>query len=151
MDFGTGSGFGFTRDTVGKLHRKDHPFQVILGRDVEIGRYTSIDKGSWRDTIIGNGTKIDSLVHIGHNARIGKHCLVVAGTVVGGSCNIGDYCFLGENCSIRQHITIGDHVMVGMGAVVLKDVPDNDIIAGNPAKSIKNKVNNIKKWWTHSV
>ena len=149
MEFG--SGFGFTRDKDGILHRKPHPFDVTIGKNVEIGRFTNIDKGSWRDTTIGEGTKIDSHVHIGHNVIIGKHCLLVAGTIVGGSAEIGYFCFIGENASIRQHIKIGNHVMIGMGAVVINNVEDNDIIAGNPAKSIKNKVTNVPDWWTHSV
>ena len=140
-NFSSGSGFGFRRNTSGELKRNDHPFSVIFGENVEVGRLTNIDRGSWRSTSIGTGTKIDSLVHIGHNVIIGRHCLLVSGCVIGGSTEIGDYSYIGENASIRQHLKIGHHVIIGQGAVVIKDVPDYDIVAGNTAKSIKDKVN----------
>jgi len=140
-NFSSGSGFGFKRNKSGELTRNDHPFGVIFGKDVEIGRLTNIDQGSWRSTSIGMGTKIDSLVHIGHNVIIGRHCLLVSGCVIGGSTEIGDYTYIGENASIKQHLKIGHHVIVGQGAVVIKDVPDYDIVGGNTAKSIKDKVN----------
>ena len=139
-NFSSGSGFGFKRDKNGKLTRNEHKWGINMFHDVEIGRLTNIDRGSYRYTEIGEGTKIDSLVHIGHNAIIGRHCLIVSGAVIGGSAEIGDYTYIGENASIKQHIKIGHHVIVGQGAVVIKDVPDYDIVAGNTAKSIKDKV-----------
>ena len=140
QDISSGSGFGFMRDKSGKLKRNEHDYEIKLGRNVEIGRLTNIDKGSWRDTIIGNGTKIDSLVHIGHNAIVGKHCLLVAGSNIGGSAEIGEYSYIGMNAVIKQHIKIGKHVIIGAGAIVINDVADYEIMAGNPAKSIKSKV-----------
>lgn len=133
-------GFGYYRDKDGILVRKENNYGVITGPGVEIGRFSCVDKGSYRDTIIEEGTKIDNLVHIGHNALIGKHCLIVAGTVVGGSCEIGDYTYIGMNVSIKDHVKIGRQVIVGAGSVVINDILDKDIVAGNPAKSIKDKV-----------
>lgn len=132
-------GFGYNRDKDGKLIRKGNTGDILVKKDVEIGRFTCIDKGSYRDTVIGEGTKLDNLVHIGHNAIIGNHCLIVAGTVVGGSCEIGDFSYVGMNVSIKDHVKIGKRCIVGAGSVVVKDVPDYDIVAGNPAVSIKSK------------
>jgi len=136
-----GFGFGYLRKSDGFLVRKKNSKMLVLGDNVEIGKYTVLDCGSYRNTVVGDGTKIDNLVHIGHNVIIGKNCLIVAGTVVGGSVEIGDSCYIGMNVSIRDHVKIGKHVLIGAGSVVLRDVPDYDIVAGNPAISIKNRVN----------
>ena len=135
-----GYGFGYKRAEGGILHRKENYFDVKLGWNVEIGNFTNIDKGSYRDTEIGEGTKVDSCCHLGHNCRIGKHCLIVAGTIIGGSAEIGDFCFIGMNSSIKDHVKIGKHVIVGAGSVVIHDIVDYDIVAGNPAVSVKDKV-----------
>ena len=125
----------------GGIFRKGHiTDEATIGKDVEIGRLVNIDKGSWRDTKIGQGTKIDSHVHISHNAIVGEHCLLVAGGSIGGSAEIGDYSYIGFNAVIKQHVTIGKHVIIGAGAIVINDVADYEIMAGNPAKSIKSKV-----------
>lgn len=133
-------GFGFERNAAGyllPLTRREHEFGVIIEDDVEIGSNSVIHRGRWRDTVIGEGTKIDSLVHVAHNVHIGKHCLVVAGTVIGGSVTIGDGCFIGENVSIKQGVKIADHVTVGMGTVVLQDIDQpNSTWVGNPAHKI---------------
>jgi UDP-3-O-[3-hydroxymyristoyl] glucosamine N-acyltransferase len=134
-------GFGFETedDTTTKptykipLIRKKHDYPVVINRNVEIGSFTTVDAGSWRKTIIGEGTKIDSHVKIAHNVQIGKSCLIVAGAVIGGSCTIGDNVFIGINASIKQRIKIGDNAIIGMGAVVIKDVPANATVKGNPA------------------
>lgn len=133
-------GFGYKRDMFGHLSRKPNRFGIKKGRGVEIGRYTCIDKGSYRDTVIGDYTKIDNNCMIGHNCILGREILIVAGVVLGGSSEIGDYTYIGMNVSIRDHVKIGKHVIVGAGSVVINDIPDNDIVAGNPAKSIKNKI-----------
>jgi UDP-3-O-[3-hydroxymyristoyl] glucosamine N-acyltransferase len=80
------------------------------------------------------------MVHIGHNTLIGKHCQIAAGTAIGGSTKIGDMCWTGLN-SILRKVHVGNNVIVGCGAVVICDVPDGDIVAGVPARSIKHKVN----------
>jgi len=133
-------GFGFERNETGyliPLTRREHPCGVMIGDDVEIGSNTVIHRGRWRDTVIGEGTKIDSLVHVAHNVVIGKHCLIVAGTVIGGSCTIGDHCFLGENVSLKQGVKIAQNVTIGMGAVVLNDITQpNSTWVGNPARKI---------------
>lgn len=132
-------GFGFVRDEFGTLHRMPHFGCVSIGDDVEIGRNTCIDTGVFGETIIGDGTKIDNLVHIAHNVSIGKNCLIVAGAIIGGSVTIGDNCFIGIGAMIRDGVIIGDDVTIGMGAVVINDVADGLTVVGNPAKILERK------------
>ena len=133
-------GFGFAvkppdgKEYVYPLRRNKHGYRVIIHDNVEIGPLCVIDRGSWRDTIIGSHTKLDSCVKVAHNVQMGKNNLLVHGTVIGGSCTIGDNNFFGINCSIKQHLTIGSNCVIGMGAVVIHDVPDNTTVYGNPAK-----------------
>jgi UDP-3-O-[3-hydroxymyristoyl] glucosamine N-acyltransferase len=115
------------------LTRKKHIFTVIIEDNVEIGAFTVIDRGSWRDTVVGRGTKIDSHVKIAHNVQIGENCLIVAGAVIGGSVTMGSGCFIGINAAIKQRVVIGDNAVVGMGSVVTKDVHANTTVIGNPA------------------
>ena len=133
-------GFGFKRDAEGILKRNNHKFDTYIHDTVEIGRQVNIDQGSWRNTEIHEGTKIDSLAHIAHNVIIHEHCLIIAGAIILGSAEIGKFSYIGGGAIIKQRTKIGEHVIVGMGAVVIKDVKDNDIVAGNPAKSIKHKI-----------
>jgi UDP-3-O-[3-hydroxymyristoyl] glucosamine N-acyltransferase len=134
------AGFSFTRDKETlELTRKPHHYSVEIGNNVEIGANSNIARGSYTDTVIGDGTKIDALVHIGHNAKIGKNCIIVAGAVVGGSTQIGDNCWIGMNASLKNRIKVGNGVIVGAGSYVSNDVNDGDIVAGVPAKSIKHK------------
>lgn len=133
-------GFAFERHADGSLERFAHLGQVIIGDDVEICANASIARGSLSNTIIGSGTKIDALVHVAHNVVIGKNCELTAGSVVGGSTIIGNNCWLGLNSTLKNKIKIGNNVIIASGASVIHDVDDNDIVAGVPAKSIKNKV-----------
>jgi UDP-3-O-[3-hydroxymyristoyl] glucosamine N-acyltransferase len=112
---------------------------VEIGNGVEIGANTCIDRGTLGNTVIGDGTKIDNLVHIAHNVRIGKHCLVIAHAMIGGSCVIGDHAWIAPNAGIIQKKHIGEHATVGLGAVVLEDVPPNETWTGVPAKKIEQK------------
>ena len=133
-------GFGFERGEKAyliPLQRREHPKGIIIHDNVEIGSNSIIHRGRWRDTEIGEGTKIDSLVHVAHNVNIGRNCIIVAGTVLGGSCTIGDSCFIGENVSIKQGITIARNVTIGMGSVVRHHIIEpNSTWAGNPCKKI---------------
>src|SRR5262249_59809654 len=87
-------GFGYVPDRKGAL-KVPHTRRVIIQDDVEIGANTHIHRGARRDTVIGEGTKIDNLVQIGHNCSIGRHCLIVSQTGISGSVEIGDYAMLG--------------------------------------------------------
>lgn len=124
-------GFGYARDPKdGSLVKLPHRGNVEIHQGVEIGSNVCIDRAVVGSTIIGEGTKIDNLVHIAHGVKIGKHCLIVAGAVIGGSTVIGDRCFIGINASIRNKVTIGNDVTIGMGAIVLTDVPDGIAVKG---------------------
>jgi len=129
-------GFGFARDEKCELVKIPHQGNVIIENGVEIGAHVCIDRAVNGSTIIGEGSKLDNLVHIAHGVKIGKYCLIVAGSVIGGSVEIGDRCFIGIGAMIKNKIKIGNDVTVGMGAVVTKDIPDGETVIGNPARKI---------------
>jgi UDP-3-O-[3-hydroxymyristoyl] glucosamine N-acyltransferase len=108
--------------------------RVIVQSDVEIGAGTTIDRGALRDTIIGEGTKIDNLVQIAHNVSIGRHCVIVGMAGISGSCVIGDFVLIGGNAGLAQHITIGAGARIAARASVMKDVPAGAEWAGTPAQ-----------------
>lgn len=113
---------------------------VRIGDDVEIMDHANIDRGLDRDTTIGDGTVIDRGVHVAHDSIIGRNCILVAGTVVGGFCELGDDVYLGINVSVKPRVKIGAGAKIGMGAVVLHDVPAGEVWVGNPARFLKRKV-----------
>ena len=129
-------GFGYERREDGTWREKDHPFSVVIGDNVDIGANTCIDRGSWRDTVIGDGCKIDNLVHIAHNVQLGKNVIVVAGAVICGSVTVGDGAWIGAGAIINQRIDIGTGAFIGSGAVVTKNVPPKRIFAGVPARDM---------------
>jgi UDP-3-O-[3-hydroxymyristoyl] glucosamine N-acyltransferase len=133
-------GFAFERHEGGVLERFPHKGNVRLGDNVEIYANCSIARGSLSDTQIGDGTKLDALVHIAHNVIVGKNCELTAGTIIGGSTSLGDTSWTGLNSTLKNGIKIGRNVIVASGASVIHDVPDGDIVAGVPARSIKHKV-----------
>lgn len=133
-------GFAFERYPDGNLVRFPHIKGVKIGDNVEISTNSSIARGSLSDTVIGNGTKIDALVHVAHNVVIGESCELTAGTIIGGSTRIGDMSWIGLNSTLKDNIRIGKKVIIAAGAVVINDVPNEDIVAGVPARSIKDKV-----------
>lgn len=106
---------------------------VILGNDVEVGANAAIDRANLGATVIGDGTKIDDLVMIGHNNSIGRDCLISGQAGVSGSCRIGDRVVLAGRAGIADHVTIGDDAVVGAGSGVWRDVGDKEIVAGYPA------------------
>jgi UDP-3-O-[3-hydroxymyristoyl] glucosamine N-acyltransferase len=107
--------------------------RVIVQNDVEIGANTTIDRGFIRDTVIGEGTKIDNLVQIAHNCEIGRHCILAAFTGISGSVTVGDYVMMGGRVGIADNITIGAGAMLAAGSAVLADVPANTKWGGYPA------------------
>src|SRR5580692_1501653 len=126
-------GFGYVPGPKG--HQKiPQTRRVIIQDNVEIGANSTIDRGATRDTIIGEGTKIDNLVHIGHNTSIGRHCVLISQTGISGSVKVGDYVMMGGQVGIADNITIGDGVMLGARAGVVTDVPAGGRYNGRPAQ-----------------
>lgn len=116
---------------------KSHDYGVVLGDFVDVGANACIDRGSWRDTVIGAGTKIDNLVHIAHNVVTGRDCMVIAGAEISGSCVLEDRAYVAPKACVRERLTLGEECIVGLGAVVVKDVPARMIVVGNPARVMK--------------
>ena len=111
--------------------------RVLIQNDVEVGAGTTIDRGSLRDTVIGEGTKIDNQVQIGHNVTIGRHCLLAAQIGLAGSLTIGDNVALGAKVGINNHLTIGDGAQVTAMSGVKDDIPPNGRWGGFFAKPTK--------------
>jgi UDP-3-O-[3-hydroxymyristoyl] glucosamine N-acyltransferase len=111
--------------------------RVLIQNDVEIGAGTTIDRGSLRDTVIGEGTKIDNQVQIGHNVTIGRHCLLAAQIGLAGSLTIGDNVALGAKVGINNHLRIGDGAQVTAMSAVKDDIPPNGRWGGHFAKPTK--------------
>src|SRR6185295_10649400 len=115
-------GFGYVMG--GKGHLKvPQVGRVIIQDDVEIGAGSTIDRGAIRDTVIGEGTKIDNLVQIGHNVVIGRHCVIVAQTGISGSSTLEDFVALGARVGVTNHVTIGEGAQIAAISIVGGDVP----------------------------
>lgn len=125
-------GFGFILGDKGHV-KKPQVGTVIIEDDVEIGANCAIDRAMLDATVIGAGSKLDNLVHIAHNVRLGRHCIILATAGVGGSTRIGDYCVISGNAAIKDNIVLGDRVMVVGGSGVLEDVPAGETVMGYPA------------------
>jgi len=129
-------GFGFALGRGGHL-KVPQIGRVIIQDNVEIGANTTIDRGALKDTIIGEGTKIDNLVQIGHNVIIGRHCVIVAQTGISGSAELGDFVVMGGQSGSVGHIKIGAGAHIAGAAHAKDDVPPGARMAGTPAKPLR--------------
>ncbi|WP_370319268.1 UDP-3-O-(3-hydroxymyristoyl)glucosamine N-acyltransferase [Oricola sp.] len=129
-------GFGFMPGPSG-LEKVPQLGRVIIQDRVEIGANTTIDRGALDDTVIGEGTKIDNLVQIAHNVRIGRHCVIAAHTGISGSVTVGDGCMFGGRVGIADHLTIGNRVQIGGSSGVMHNIPDGERWLGTPALPAK--------------
>ena len=126
-------GFGFVFAD-GAHNKIPHVGRCVVEDDVEIGANTTVDRGSIDDTVIGAGTKIDNLVIIAHNVRIGRLCLIAAQTGIAGSARLGDGCVVGGQAGIQGHVLVGDGARIGGQAGVLGNVPAGETWSGYPAR-----------------
>jgi UDP-3-O-[3-hydroxymyristoyl] glucosamine N-acyltransferase len=136
-------GFGYVQESLSASsappdelvrHRKVRQIgRVVIEDDVEIGANTTIDRAALDVTRIGRGSKIDNLVQIGHNCRIGRHCIIVGQAGLSGSCVLGDYATIAGQAGLAGHLTVGARAVVGAQAGVTKDIPDGTYVLGSPA------------------
>lgn len=117
--------------------------RVIIQDNVEIGANTTIDRGTMDDTVIGEGTKIDNLVQIGHNVRIGRHCGIVSKVGIAGSTKIGDGVMIGGASAINGHINIGDGVQIAAFSGVVGSIPPGEKYGGIPARPMRDFLRDV--------
>jgi UDP-3-O-[3-hydroxymyristoyl] glucosamine N-acyltransferase len=128
-----GTGFGYISGRTGHV-RIPHIGGCIIEDDVDIGSNTCIDRGSIDDTVVGEGTKIDNLVQLGHNVRVGRRCLLMAGVGIAGSTRIGDDVILAGQVGVTGHVTVGDRVRAAAQTGIAGDIPPDTEISGFPAR-----------------
>jgi UDP-3-O-[3-hydroxymyristoyl] glucosamine N-acyltransferase len=126
-------GFGFDMTESGFITAPQLG-RVILEDDVEVGANSTIDRGALRDTVIGLGTRLDNLVQIGHNVRIGRYCAIAAQCGLAGSVEIGDFVSMGGQVGVPPHVKIGSKAQIGAQAGVLSDIQEGAIVIGSPAR-----------------
>ncbi len=131
------TGFGYARDNDGTLVRVNHSGNVVIGEEVEIRAYVTVDRGTVSDTIIERGCKIDHKVHCSHNCKIGEYTTIAANSSIEGSCVIGSHCTIGSNVTVQRKVKVGNWVLIGSGSVVTKDIPDYAIVVGSPARILR--------------
>ncbi len=130
-------GFGFATSPDGKHVKVPQVGRVIINNDVEIGANSCIDRGSGPDSVIGEGTKIDNLVQIGHNVQIGKGCIIVSQVGISGSTKLGDYVVLAGQVGLAGHLKIGAGARIAAQSGVMHDIPPGKNYGGYPAVPIK--------------
>lgn len=125
-------GYGYVFDE-GRHRKMLQVGNVIIQDDVEIGANAAIDRAALGSTVIGQGSKIDNLVHVAHNVVLGKHCLVMGQAGFAGSTRLGDYCVIAAQAGIAGHLKLGNQATVGAKSGVMRDIPDKGTVLGIPA------------------
>lgn len=145
-------GFGYnTRN--GRHELSAQLGNVVIGDCVEIGANSTIDRGTYNATIIGEGTKIDNLVMIAHNTRLGKHNLICSQVGIAGSCRTGDYVVMAGQVGVGDHVDIGEQTTLGAQCGVMNHIPAKSMYLGSPALPIKEQMRNwavlgkISEWY----
>ncbi|MDX9717278.1 UDP-3-O-(3-hydroxymyristoyl)glucosamine N-acyltransferase [Thauera sp. AutoDN2] len=124
-------GFGFARERSGAWVKIPQTGRVVIGNDVEIGANTTIDRGALDDTVIGDGVKLDNLIQIAHNVRVGAHTIMAGCAGVAGSAQIGARCMIGGQAGISGHLEIADDVVVSAWTLVAKSINKPGVYTGN--------------------
>lgn len=136
-------GFGFRPDPQRGLVKIPQIGNVIIGNSVEIGANSCVDRGKFSSTVLGDGCKIDNLVQIGHNSRLGKFCIMAGNSGLAGSVTLGNGVIIGGSASIKDHTTIGDGAIVGAGSGVTGDIEAGKTMLGYPAVEAREA---LKQW-----
>lgn len=139
------SGFGYVKDEKNIPIRVPHFGGVLIGDNVDIGASTCIDRGTLGNTIIGDNVKIDNLVHVAHNVKVGQGSYLIANSMIGGSTDIGENVWIAPSSSLINKISIADNSVIGMSAVVTKDVVEEGTYAGFPARPLQQFISIQKK------
>lgn len=129
-------GFGYATNA-GLHHKIPQIGNVVIEDDVEIGANCSIDRAALGSTVIGKGSKLNDLIAIGHNTKMGPHCMIVSQVGIAGSATIGHHVTLAGQVGVAGHIEVGDHVTVGAQAGVTNSVPEQSVLLGSPAMPIR--------------
>ena len=130
-------GFGYRPDGRGGLVKMPHIGIVEIHDDVEIGACSTVDRGKFGKTVIGAHTKLDNLVHIGHNCRVGRSCVMAALSTLGGTAVLGDFCQIGGQSAVADHRTLGKGVRLAGHSAVMNDVSDGQTLGGAPAMNLR--------------
>ena len=136
-------GFGFRPCAEKGLVKIPQIGNVVIGNNVEIGANSCVDRGKFSSTILGDGCKIDNLVQIGHNSKLGKFCIMAGNSGLAGSVTLGNGVIIGGSASIKDHTTIGDGAIVGAGSGVTGDIPAGKTMIGYPAVEARTA---LKQW-----
>jgi UDP-3-O-[3-hydroxymyristoyl] glucosamine N-acyltransferase len=141
-------GFGFAITPEG-FRTVPQVGRVVIGNDVEIGANTTVDRGAMDDTVIGDGTRIDNLVQIGHNVRIGRACVIVSQAGISGSTVLEDQVMVAGQAGLTGHLHIGAGARIGAQAGIMADVPARTEVLGSPAQPVKaffKEIAAIRRW-----
>ncbi len=137
-------GFGYRPSPDGRgIVKIAHIGNVVIGNHVEIGSSSCVDRGKFSSTTIGDGTKIDNLVQVGHNCTIGRSCMIAGCCGISGSVTLGDGVIMAGQVAVKDHVTIGNGVTIGGKSGVINDIPDGQTVLGFPAVPAKET---LKQW-----